>query len=378
MVRWALGKPLQYQPGTEFHYTDFSFDPVSGAIARVEGGTYEDVARRMLSKAGITRMWVGRNGRSGRRSGEVVYYLHPSMTPAISWASLFEPKPFDFDLPYAYPINLYAAGGGWVFSAIDLARFIAAIDGDPAYPDILSTHSVSAMLTRAASPRTTGDGYYGMGWDSVSPSTRVWYKSGGDFGNIDFSIKYTRGIIVAFTVNTTFVSGILGANTFWPTLAQTLDGIAPSMWPTHDLFPATLSYDAWRASHFSESELTNATLSGDDADPDGDGLLNLFEYASGTDPHALSPLPQLSARANDPGDQHEMVLTYPRLPLAHEVDYAMETSGDLRTWSPFTGQADEPSLNQDGTVTARVRVDPASAQASDARFFRLRVSRKPQ
>ena len=260
----------------------------------------------MLSKAGITRMWVGRNGRSGRRSGEVVYYLHPSMTPAISWASLFEPEPFDFDLPYAYPINLYAAGGGWVFSAIDLARFIAAIDGDPAYPDILSTHSVSAMLTRAASPRTTGDGYYGMGWDSVSPSTRVWYKSGGDFGNIDFSIKYTRGIIVAFTVNTTFVSGILGANTFWPTLAQTLDGIAPSMWPTHDLFPATLSYDAWRASHFSESELTNATLSGDDADPDGDGLLNLFEYASGTDPHALSPLPQISARANDPGDQHEI------------------------------------------------------------------------
>ncbi len=374
MVRWMLGKPLQYKPGTEFHYSDFGFDLVSVAIARVEGRPYEQVARQVLSKAGITRMWVGRNGRSGRRSGEVVYYLHPSMIPANSWAALFEPKPFNFDLPYAYPIDLYAAGGGWILSAIDLARLVAAIDGDPAYPDILTTNSVSAMLTRAESPSTTGMDYIGMGWDTVRPSSRVWYKAGGDFGNIDFAIKYTRGVIVAFTANTTFVSGILSDQTFWTPLAQTLDGISPSRWLTHDLFPATLSYDAWRASHFSEGELANSTLSGDEADPDGDGVPNLLEYASGTDPRALSAAAQLSARAQRLGDQTEWLLTYHRLLLAHEVDYSVETSDDLQSWTAFTGEADEPALNLDGTVATQIRVDPAT----NARFFRLRVTRKPQ
>jgi len=43
-------------------------------------------------------------------------------------------------------------------------------------------------------------------------------------------------------------------------------------------------FDAWRREHFTEEELDDPNISGPDADPDGDGIPNLLEYAMGLDP----------------------------------------------------------------------------------------------
>ncbi|MCL5278567.1 MAG: putative Ig domain-containing protein [Planctomycetes bacterium] len=47
--------------------------------------------------------------------------------------------------------------------------------------------------------------------------------------------------------------------------------------------PPVVPIEAWRALHFGASQ-TNAEIAGDSADPDGDGVSNLQEYANGTDP----------------------------------------------------------------------------------------------
>jgi endonuclease I len=44
-------------------------------------------------------------------------------------------------------------------------------------------------------------------------------------------------------------------------------------------------FAAWQGTHFSQAELTNATVASATADPDGDGVPNLAEYALGHDPH---------------------------------------------------------------------------------------------
>jgi hypothetical protein len=145
-------------------------------------------------------------------------------------------------------------------------------------------------------------------------------------------------------------------------------------WPTYDLFDATLSYDAWRAKSFSPVEFADPTASGDQADPDDDGIPNLLEYAQGTNPLVLNEAPKLTASLSMADGGTSLVLNFRRLLLAHELDYRVESSPDLQTWSPMTGQEAEPELHADGTIMASVHA--GSPADSAARFFRLRVSRK--
>ncbi|MFO1498685.1 MAG: serine hydrolase [Verrucomicrobiota bacterium] len=371
MVRWMLGKPMQSKPGAAVAYSNFGYILAGTLIEKLAGAPYEEAARKFLLKGGITRMRVAGDARGDRKPGEAAYYLHPSIEP--DWAlDQVEPRPFDFELPYAWPVSYMAASGGWLISAIDFARFVASIDADPAYPDILATNTVAMMTGRSSWPGLYGGGYLGFGWDSVSPTTGVWLKGGFDTGWRTFAAKYKNGTIVIYTMNTAWTG--LGSYDLWSTFSTVLNGIR--QWPAHDLFPATLSYDAWRTKYFSASELADSSISGDHADPDGDGLANLLEYSCGTDPYTPSETPRISLRAKGAGDQNGPVLTYRRLLLAHEVDYAVETSDDLKTWSAFNGEPAEPLLNEDGTVTAQVPLNRATEQGTG--FFRLRVTRKAQ
>ena len=87
--------------------------------------------------------------RADRARGEAIYYLHPSITPA--WARLeVEPRPFGFELPYAWRLETGADYQGWLTSAIDHARLVAAIDGDSVYPDVLAAETVAAMVARTS------------------------------------------------------------------------------------------------------------------------------------------------------------------------------------------------------------------------------------
>lgn len=55
------------------------------------------------------------------------------------------------------------------------------------------------------------------------------------------------------------------------------------------VFLRTWTVDAWKSAYFTPDQLTNSTVSGDSADPDGDGFSNYQEYVAGTHPtNALS------------------------------------------------------------------------------------------
>lgn len=115
---------------------------------------------------------------------------------------------------------------------------------------------------------------------------------------------------------------------------------------------------AWRQANFGTQ--TNSGAAADLADPDGDGVPNLVEYALSMDPQSPSSsgLPALSLA--DAGTR--LSLTFFR--ARSDVDYVVEGSSDLATWTTL-------ALNP-GTIGSNVTVtDPASA--SPRRFLRLRI-----
>lgn len=137
----------------------------------------------------------------------------------------------------------------------------------------------------------------------------------------------------------------------------------------------------WKTFHFGNNA-TNATVAGDFADPDGDGMVNLLEYALGTDPLVADSGDLFSAAVVGGHAQ----VSFNRNASATDLTYVLETAPDLATWTPvithtnpsgWTGgasatEAPPSALPPDQTV--QVTID-LGAPSSTAQFVRLRVHR---
>lgn len=135
-------------------------------------------------------------------------------------------------------------------------------------------------------------------------------------------------------------------------------------------------YTDWLAEHFSADELEDESVSGPQADADGDGLPTLAEYYAGGDPMTteLEKAPTVSLASV--GNETFLALSYRHLVSVEDVTATVELSSDLQTW--LSGPADtvevERVANGDGSETITVR-DAMSLTDLDgsARFARLRL-----
>src|SRR5580700_1693029 len=175
IIRYTMGRPLDWNPGTKYAYSNFGYCVLGRVIEAASGMHYQDyVARFVLQPLGITHMRLGRNLLRDRAPGEVKYYDSMRRTGrAISGPNIGKQAP----LPYGVEcIETMDANGGWIASAVDLVRFAVAFD-DPKKCLVLSSESIQMML--APPPGPVGHGpkgkpketYYGCGWD-VRPDVR--------------------------------------------------------------------------------------------------------------------------------------------------------------------------------------------------------------
>lgn len=118
------------------------------------------------------------------------------------------------------------------------------------------------------------------------------------------------------------------------------------------------------------SETTDPLVSGMDADPDGDGQMNLLEYGFWTNPKipSAASLPTVETFGDN------LVLSFPRVKGVADLNYAVEVSQDLTSW--YSGSAyTEEILTIDRGETEIVKVqDRTPMSALERRFMRLRVS----
>ena len=125
--------------------------------------------------------------------------------------------------------------------------------------------------------------------------------------------------------------------------------------------------DAWRQLHFNTVE--NGGLTADDADFDGDGVLNLMEYALGSNPtltsgnHGQAALP-----TGVLGDSSSALLS-DRFVLSFTIDspapsyltYTVEASADLENWTPVAESTGDSTWNWLAGGTSHIVVGTPSA-----------------
>jgi N-acyl-D-amino-acid deacylase len=243
IIRYTLGKPLDFDPGTAHVYSNFGYCVLGRVIEAASGMTYGAcVTKEVLNPLGITRMRLGKNLLKDRAPEEVTYYdMRGRIGRAISGPQIGRPVP----LPYGREcVETMDANGGWLASAIDLMRFGAAFD-DPSRCPLLKKASIEAMFARPEGPPGLDEkgqpraAYYACGWmvrpnDGQPGRTTKWH-GGGLAGSEALFVCRGDGTNWAVLFNGDCnPDGRLFAGLIDPLLHRPADEIKG--WPAGDLF----------------------------------------------------------------------------------------------------------------------------------------------
>lgn len=230
VIRYMRGQPLDFSPGARYAYSNFGYAVLGRVIEQASGQSYGAyVTESVLRPMGITRMRLGRSLLADRAAGEVRYYDGGGTTSSVF--------PSGGSVPWAYGgfhLEAMDAHGGWIASAVDLARFITSVDGLATRPDLLRPASIDLMTAR---PTMVWDGsafHYGAGW-LVRPQQGNWWHNGSLPGTSALIVRTGTGLAWAVLFN---ARSMVSGSTFeqevdpavWEAVAQV------STWPTHDLF----------------------------------------------------------------------------------------------------------------------------------------------
>jgi N-acyl-D-amino-acid deacylase len=151
VIRVMFIRPLDFDPGTRYAYSNFGYNLLGRVIESKSGMTYEAYVRdEVLRPLGITQMRIGRTRLADRTPGESRYH-HPGTAPSVFAADFGQPVPHPYGSWYLEAMDSH---GGWIASAIDLARFAAAFDS-PDHCPVLDRASIDQMHALPTPPQST-------------------------------------------------------------------------------------------------------------------------------------------------------------------------------------------------------------------------------
>lgn len=241
ILTYMTGQPLQHTPGTTYAYSNYGYCLLGRIITAVTGLPYADYVRQVVfSPLIVTRPTLGRTLPANRLPTEVKYHSQYSAPTVFNGSGSIVPYPYG-----GWNLENMEAHGGWLASAVDLARFAASFD-NPAASPLLNAASISTLfgLPENIPPAsyTPGDFYYACGW-----AVRDW---GGGNRNTwhDGSLDGTYTLLVRRDNDHTNWCVLFNQRDDTSGLSYSaIDGAlhdaanAVTTWPGHDLFPEYLS-----------------------------------------------------------------------------------------------------------------------------------------
>jgi len=234
IIRFMLPRPLDFEPGTQYAYSNFGYCLLGRIIEQVTGKPYDDAVNQLvLYPAGIRRMKLARTRRADRADGEVCYYPPPGSKPV---ESVFSDDKKPVPTPYGrFYIDAMDAHGGWLASASDLVRFATHVDGSRS-PGLLKPATLRLLQSRPAPPVSVdADAYYGLGW-MVRPvgDSANWWHAGSLPGTRSLLVRTHHGMVWAAVFNGSPRNGNAFAAELDRGLWRAFDQV--KSWPEHDLF----------------------------------------------------------------------------------------------------------------------------------------------
>jgi N-acyl-D-amino-acid deacylase len=238
VIRVMLGKPLDFHPGERYAYSNLGYCLLGRVIEKRTGQSYEAYVReQVLAPLGIESMRIGRTLREDRCAGEVCYY-DPGVGESVFQHDLGQTVPFAYG---CWHLEAMDAHGGWIASAVDLARFASAFD-DPENCPVLSAASIREMYARPTGSEESGSEedsptYYSLGWSNriVGEGRRNHWHTGSLPGTSTLLVRRHdgRNWVVLFNARVSPHASHLAREIDGP-----LHGAANSVmeWPEHDLF----------------------------------------------------------------------------------------------------------------------------------------------
>ncbi len=209
VIRYMIRRPLDFDPGQRYAYSNFGYCLLGRVIEHVSGQTYEQFVReQVLAPLGIRGMRIGKTRLGERDPAEVTYYVSDGRTgPSVFGSDVGKPVP----QPYgAWCLESMDSHGGWIACAADLVRFASAFD-DPHRCQILKPPSIETMFARPqglagfdASGRPKPS-YYACGWSvrpvGTSGRLNTWHM-GGLPGTSTILVRRHDGLNWAVLFNT--------------------------------------------------------------------------------------------------------------------------------------------------------------------------------
>jgi hypothetical protein len=133
-----------------------------------------------------------------------------------------------------------------------------------------------------------------------------------------------------------------------------------------------LDFASWQAVVFSEADLLNPAISGENADPDGDGWSNFFEFSLGSLPRDSGSSPgELASEIKEIDGESYLTVTVTRGPGERAVRIVAQVSDDLSGWIDEGVLVLPEAMSEDGSVTSTYR-HPLSIGNGEA-YMRLKA-----
>lgn len=132
------------------------------------------------------------------------------------------------------------------------------------------------------------------------------------------------------------------------------------------------TFAQWRAALFPNDTSDLETFAAQD--PDQDGIVNFLEYAFDLNP-SQSDLDVVNALPRPCAVDGRMGIIFRQRKSATDLFVQVEVSSNLLEWQDGTSQL-EAVVPASGPDTQRVYLSQSTAQTTEAKFFRVRVSRK--